>query len=153
MYSKNSLFFLRLAVIPLFLLLFSGCATTGTSKKDVEFTALVERASSQYGAGLLTEAEASYRKVTQLRPDYYEPWLKLGNIYVRTGQLEAAIRMFTECTELRPDDVRGWSNLSLTRLKQSLAVFDEAQQYFPNDSTGAAVLRSSRESLIKHLVQ
>ncbi|WP_167812608.1 tetratricopeptide repeat protein [Marinobacter daqiaonensis] len=119
----------------------------------MEFTALVERASSQYEAGLLTEAEASYRKVTQLRPDYYEPWLKLGNIYVRTGQLEAAVRMFTKCTELRPDEVRGWSNLSLTRLKQSLAVLDEAQHHFPNDSAGAAVLRNSRQSLIKHLVR
>ena len=134
------------------ILVFSGCAAT-TGHKGSEFSYLIGKASTEYEAGLLTEAEASYRKVTNLRPDFYEPWLKLGNIYVRTGQLEAAVRMYERCTELRPDDVRGWSNLSLTRLKQSLAVLDHAQQHFPTESPDAAVLRNSREALIKHLVQ
>ncbi len=153
MWGKSSLAVSQLIVISTFFLILGGCATTTGSGENAEFSNLIEKASSQYEAGLLTEAESSYRKVTALRPDYYEPWLKLGNIYVRTGQLEAAVRMFRECTELRPDDVRGWSNLSLTRLKQSLAVLDDAQQYFPSESTGAAVLRNSRESLIKHLVE
>lgn len=151
MFSKGSVLWRRFTAIS-FLLVLNGCATGGAQRNE-EFSVLIEKASSQYEAGLLTEAEASYRKVTDLRPDYYEPWLKLGNIFVRTGQLEAAVRMYRKCTELRPDDVRGWSNLSLTRLKQSLAVLDDAQQYFPSDSTGSSVLRSSRESLIKHLVQ
>lgn len=151
MCSKGSVLWWRFTAIS-FLLVLNGCASGGAQKNE-EFSVLIEKASSQYEAGLLTEAEASYRKVTDLRPDYYEPWLKLGNIFVRTGQLEAAVRMYRKCTELRPDDVRGWSNLSLTRLKQSLAVLDDARQYFPSDSTGSSVLRSSRESLIKHLVQ
>lgn len=151
MCGKGNVLWWRFSAIS-FLLILNGCAT-GAAQNNEEFSILIEKASSQYEAGLLTEAEASYRKVTNLRPDYYEPWLKLGNIFVRTGQLEAAVRMYRKCTELRPDDVRGWSNLSLTRLKQSLAVLDDAQEYFPGDSTGASVLRSSRESLIKHLVQ
>lgn len=151
MFGKGNVLLLRVTVI-IFSLVLNGCATGGAQKNE-EFSVLIEKASSQYEAGLLTEAEASYRKVTDLRPDYYEPWLKLGNIFVRTGQLEAAVRMYRKCTELRPDDVRGWSNLSLTRLKQSLVVLDDAQQYFPNDSTGSSVLKSSRQSLVKHLVQ
>ncbi|MDY6929662.1 MAG: tetratricopeptide repeat protein [Pseudomonadota bacterium] len=153
MCSKDRSNSFQLVTIIVLILVLSGCATAPRTQKNSEFSTLLERASSQYESGLLTEAEASYRQVTNLRPDYYEPWLKLGNIYVRTGQLEAAVRMFEKCTGLRPDDVRGWSNLSLTRLKQSLAVLDVAQQYFPSDSTGGLVIKNSRESLIKHLVQ
>lgn len=134
-------------------LLVAGCASAPEQNESSEFAFWLEKASSQYEAGLLTEAEASYRKVTKIRPDFYEPWLRLGNIYVRTGQLEAAVRMFEKCTRLRPDDIRGWSNLSLTRIKQSLAVLDDAQQYFPSDTPGSAILVRSREALIEHLVK
>lgn len=134
-------------------LLVAGCAYSPEQNESSEFALWLEKASSQYEAGLLTEAEASYREVTKIRPDFYEPWLRLGNIYVRTGQLEAAVRMFEKCTKLRPDDIRGWSNLSLTRLKQSLAVLDNAQQYFPSDAAGSAILVRSREALIEHLVK
>lgn len=143
----------RLLFVGFSALLLVGCAFMSEPNESSEFSFWIEKASFQYESGLLTEAEASYRKVTQMRPDFYEPWLRLGNIYVRTGQLEAAVRMFEKCTELRPDDIRGWSNLSLTRLKQSLAVLDNAQQYFPSESPGALILVRSREALIKHLVQ
>lgn len=133
--------------------LVAGCASTPGKKENSEFAFWLEKAAAQYETGLLTEAEASYRKVSRIRPDSYEPWLRLGNIYVRTGQLEAAVRMFEKCTELRPDDIRGWSNLSLTRLKQSLAVLDNAQHYFPSDTPGSAILARSREALIEHLVK
>lgn len=134
-------------------LVVAGCASTSGQGESSEFAFWLEKATSQYETGLLTEAEASYRKVTRIRPDVYEPWLRLGNIYVRTGQLEAAVRMFDQCTRLRPDDVRGWSNLSLTRLKQSLAVLDKAQQYFPSDTPGSEILVHSRAALIEHLVK
>ena len=143
----------RLLFVGFSALLLAGCAFMSGPNESSEFSFWIVKASSQYESGLLTVAEASYRKVTRIRPDFYEPWLRLGNIYVRTGQLEAAVRMFEKCTELRPDDIRGWSNLSLTRLKQSLAVLDNAQQYFPSESTGAVILVRSREALINHLVQ
>lgn len=150
--SRNNCWFGFFSLI-LCLFVVGGCSTINNKDQSSKFKILVEKASSQYEMGLLTEAEASYRRVIELQPNYYESWLKLGNIYVRTGQLDAAVRMYRKCTDMKPNDVRGWSNLSLTRLKQSLEVLDEAKQYFPDESVDGEVLRASRKSLIEHLVQ
>ena len=133
------------------LIFISGCVSTSSSKPS-PFLLAYEQAESDYRVGLLTEAEASYRRAIELRPSFYEPWLKLGNIYVRTGRLDSAVRMYEKCTLLKPDDVRGWKNLSLVRLKQSLSVLNEASQYFPENTRGYAIIGEARDSLVQYLI-
>lgn len=127
-------------------LVLQGCAS-GPSEKP--FLDTFDRAEADYRQGLLTRAEAGYRKVVQTKPTFYEPWLRLGNIYVRTGQYEAAIRMFEECTRIQPDDVRGWNNLALTRVNQGIDILDQASEHFPVERPEQALLKRTRDNLVR----
>lgn len=101
----------------------SGCATNGQAKSKMttdELFLMIEDAQESYKLGLLTDAEIKYRQITEKYPNYYDAWLKLGNIYVRTDQLMAAIRIYENCTKIDPEAVQGWNNLALARLKQAM---------------------------------
>jgi tetratricopeptide (TPR) repeat protein len=106
------------------LLFLNACASTQQQSvnklNSSELINLVEEAGEAYKMGLLTDAEIKYREITEKYPRYYDAWLKLGNIYVRTDQLEAAIRVYLKCTEIEPEAMQGWNNLALARLKQAM---------------------------------
>ncbi|MDX1589782.1 MAG: tetratricopeptide repeat protein [Oleiphilaceae bacterium] len=132
-------------LILLLALVLQGCAT---GPQETPFLDIFDRAEADYRQGLLSRAEAGYRKVVQAKPTFYEPWLRLGNIYVRTGQYEAAILMFQECTRIQPNDVRGWNNLALTRVSQGIEVLDNASEHFPIERSERVLLKSTREKLV-----
>ena len=116
----------------IFVVFLSACSSNDyKSQGAVE---LIRKADLQYKRGLLSEAEALYRKVLEDVPTYYEAWLKLGNIFVRTGQLESAINAYEQCIRLEENNVKCWNNLSLARVKQAMAVLEEGQQHFPEGS-------------------
>jgi tetratricopeptide (TPR) repeat protein len=106
------------------ILFLNACASTQQQSvkkmNSSELINLVEEAGEAYKMGLLTDAEIKYREITAKYPRYYDAWLKLGNIYVRTDQLEAAIRVYLKCTEIEPEAMQGWNNLALARLKQAM---------------------------------
>lgn len=114
--------------ITIIAVLMIGCASNSeqpeglTPKQKISF--LLE-ADDYYKKGLLTQAEARYRKALEENPNIYEARLKLGNIYVRKGQLEAAVLAFERCIEIDPDQVRAWNNLALTRVMQATEVTRE----------------------------
>ncbi len=112
-----------------------SCAAKPPSKSQSAL-ALIESADRYYSMGLLSDAEAKYRKITLAYPKYHEAWLKLGNIYVRTDQLEAAIIAYQTCNQKQPEDVRCWNNLALARVKQAVSSLDEGK---------SAVMRGSSE--------
>lgn len=122
-----------------------GCATGPAEKPILDIYDIAE---ADYRQGLLSRAEAGYRKVIQAKPTFYDPWLRLGNIYVRTGQYEAAILMFEECTRIQPNDIRGWNNLALTRVKQGIDVLDQASGHFPNERPERVLLDRTRLNLV-----
>lgn len=115
-----------------------GCAIvepTGRSYADLQEAAdNYTRANDAYHSGLLTEAEMQYIKLTKNQPNFFDAWFKLGNIYVRTGQFEGAIKMYEQCIKIKPDDVRPWHNLALTRIKQSLEILTEGMQKVTSNS-------------------
>ena len=112
----------------------TGCGSTAT--RSTISADLIERADQAYREGQLTVAEARYREITHQKPSMYEPWFRLGNIYVRTGQLEAAVKMYERCIELRSEDARAWNNLALTRIQQAIAVLDEGVAMASSNSAG-----------------
>lgn len=140
-YPKN----LRVWLAILITLVLQGCAT-GPSERPV--LDIYDSAEADYRQGLLSQAEAGFRKVVERQPTFYEPWLRLGNIYVRTGQYEAAILMFEKCTMIQPNDVRGWNNLALTRVKQGIEVLDQASGHFPTERPERALLKRTRLNLV-----
>lgn len=70
--------------------------------------------------GNLGEAEAAYRRVTELVPDFAPGYSNLGNIYVARGSYEDAIKAYTTSNELAPLSNDSWLvlvNRGLVRLE------------------------------------
>ena len=82
-------------------------------------------------------AEKAYRNLTLQIPSEVEPWFRLGNVYARTNQLNAAVVTYREALIREPKNSKIWHNLGVIQLKQAANTFLEMQQYTEeNDPLG-----------------
>jgi len=82
-------------------------------------------------------AEEAYKKLTLQLPGEVEPWFRLGNIYARTNNLDAAVATYREALIRDPKNSKIWHNLGVIQLKQAANTFLEMQQYTEeNDPLG-----------------
>lgn len=131
------------------LLLVGLTACSSTPQRSTSDVATIQsRADEAYRLGLLTEAESHYLELTRSNPKYIEAWLRLGNIYVRTGQLDAAVRVYQKMIELQPDDVRGWNNLALARIKQASSTLLEGRGYMAPNSREREVIDRLLDNIV-----
>ena len=84
-----------------------------------------DKATEYYSKALYSDAERELLKLSKAMPSNYDVFFKLGNIYVRTGQLQAAERMYQRCIDIDPNQPKGWYNMSLLRVKQALYLAEE----------------------------
>jgi tetratricopeptide (TPR) repeat protein len=126
-------------------------ASTGTTSSKYSSKSKLDefdQANKFYEAGRLSEAEWLYKQVLKTAPDLDEAWLRLGNIYVRTNQLEAAAIHLDKCTTINPSNYRCWNNLALIRIKQAISTLDQAEKSFPKAAQEKAKLLALRKKLI-----
>lgn len=128
----------------------SACATTATTTDDDSADRL-RLAENAYQEGLFVEAESYYRELVADNPDLYQGWFRLGNIYARSGQLDAAITMYERCMNLDPDQARAWYNLALVRTRQSLRTLADAEQRFADNPADQRRIALLRERLVEAL--
>lgn len=88
-----------------------------------------EQANTYYNRGLYSDAERLLLALAKKTPDNYEVFFKLGNIYVRTGQFEAAELAYQRCIEIDPEQPKGWYNMSLLRVKQALYLAEQGKSH------------------------
>ena len=129
----------------------SACATTAPSRDAQASADKLRFAEKAYQDGLFVEAESYYRELVADNPELYEGWFRLGNIYARTGQLDAAITMYERCLDLDPDQARAWYNLALVRTRQSLRTLADAEQRFADQPADQRRLAALRERLVEAL--
>jgi tetratricopeptide (TPR) repeat protein len=134
-----------IAFIAAFVLI--GCTSTKTSESTSTIS-LFKKAERSYMQGLLSEAEADYIKLSRIAPDVSEVWLKLGNIYVRTGYLDAAIRMYKSCLDIEPKETRCWNNMALARVKQAMETLEAGTKNVEANSDDYYVLTELYEKLV-----
>lgn len=138
-YIRHALALLGMCVV--------GCASNQVSDTE-RVMELIEEANHYYEIGLLSTAESKYRSILRIQPSYQEAWLKLGNIYVRNDQLDAAVVAYELCLERGLEDVRCWNNLALTRLKQAVDTLQKAKRNFTAQSDEFRDLNAFQDSLI-----
>ncbi len=131
--------------------LLSACATTTPTADGDGSGDKLRRAEQAYTDGLFVEAESYYRELVNDNPELYQGWFRLGNIYARSGQLDAAITMYERCLDLDPDQARAWYNLALVRTRQSLRTLAEAEQRFADRPADQRRLSALRERLVSAL--
>lgn len=103
----------------------AGCASNSARQDD--FATRYEQAEKYYRGGLYSDAERVLLALNRHSPDNYEVLFRLGNIYVRTGQFDAAESAYRRCLAIDPEQPRGWYNLSLLRIKQAMYLADEGR--------------------------
>ncbi len=104
----------------------TGCATGGNAQRN-DYVARYELAGKYYNNGLYSDAERVLLELARQTPDNYDVLFRLGNIYVRTGQFEAAERVYQHCVKIDPSQPKGWYNLSLLRVKQAMYLVEEGR--------------------------
>src|SRR5690606_9448918 len=101
-------------VLGVLLVAVEGCSSAAPrAERDA---ANYAAAALAYKNGELIEAETRYRQLVKAHPDYTEGWFKLGNIYVRTGQYDAAANVYKKAAQLNPEDAKIWNNLALANI-------------------------------------
>lgn len=129
----------------------TGCAST-EPRRSAKDMLLYDSAAAAYKNGELSEAEALYRKLIAAHPEYGEGWFKLGNIYVRTGQYEAAANMYKKAAQINPEDAKVWNNLALTHVKKAVAVLDEGARHVQQASQEQRNMLQLRERIAQSVI-
>ncbi len=102
-----------------------------------DVTQLEQEANKAYRNEDWATAEKAYQRLTIQIPGDIEPWFRLGNVYARTNQLDAAVVTYREALTRDPENSKIWHNLGVIQLKQAANTFLEMQQYTEeNDPLG-----------------
>lgn len=124
--------------------LVGGCATSQTTNDPRQregLEPLMAQAQEAYSEGRMTDAERHLHEITERFPDVAPAWLRLGNVFYRTGKFDAAVHAYEQA--LRHDQKNGhiWHNLALTRMQQASALIDSGLRNIPdNDADREALL-------------
>ncbi len=100
-----------------------GCASSSGSKLGL--VSQYESAMVAYKEGRFSDAEPMLRKLLGQYPQFSEGWYRLGNLYVRSGQYDAALTAFKTCLHYDANNTKAWYNLSLVHVKMSVSILDE----------------------------
>ena len=64
----------------------------------------------------MANAEMFFRKALQVDGQQFVVWLRLGDVYQRTRQPEAALKCFESATGAAPENAEGWRNLGFAHM-------------------------------------
>ncbi|RJG39520.1 tetratricopeptide repeat protein [Motilimonas pumila] len=115
---------------------------------DKEVFKKLQRADSLYSDGRLADAEAAYLSIVKKYKNYGYAWFKLGNIYIRTKQYNAAVLSYEKAVKSEPDNYKAWNNLALARTKQAISVIEEAEEVFPAGTPEHSSLQAFKRVLL-----
>lgn len=125
-----------------------GCAASPTKPNAPD---LLSQADYLYRSGALVEAEHHYRTIVQQAPRLSLAWYRLGNIYVRTQQFDAAIAAFEQAVRYQPQEEQYWINLTYTRVKQAQQTALNGLQVIPSSAALQQFLtNTSFDSVVAH---
>ena len=114
-------------------LLLSGCNIINlqpTASNDLsEYVEIQKRADEAYKNEDWKSAEKDYSYLAKNIPANVEPWFRLGNIYARTNQLDAAVAAYREALIRDQKNSKIWHNLGIVQLRQATNTFIEMQGY------------------------
>ncbi len=94
--------------------------------------------------GKTPAAIENMRKAIQIFPEYFDAHLQLGNVFLKTDQLQDAIAELDKAREINPNDERAYQSFGLLLMKQrnyavAVAVFAEATRLNPENPVNAVM--------------
>jgi len=87
--------------------------------------------------GKLDEAEVSYKKAIELKPNYFQAHNNLGSTLQKIGKLDESEASYKKAIKFKPDFVQAHNNLGLTlqkigKLDEAEASFKQAMKFRPD---------------------
>ncbi len=95
----------KILFVVLFVLAIAGC------KSEAERAC--QQGEEAFAKGQWDEAVAHYRKALEIRPDYAEAHVKLGNVLTSGGQVDEAIAHYQKALQINPDYAEAHNYLGL----------------------------------------
>lgn len=94
--------------------------------------------------GKAPAAIENMQKAIQIFPNYFDAHLQLGNVFLKTDQLQEAIAELDKAREINPNDERTYQSFGLLLMKQrnyavAVAVFAEAARLNPENPVNAVM--------------
>lgn len=123
---------LRYCLIAIMLSGLAGCNAFNIQSTPTDLAGYVEiqqHANEAYQNEDWESAEKDYTYLAKNLPGETEPWFRLGNIYARTGRLDAAVATYREALVRDPKNSKIWHNLGIVQLRQATGTFIEMQEY------------------------
>jgi tetratricopeptide (TPR) repeat protein len=126
-----------------------ACVAQSAPKVNYSLDDQLRQADQAYREARLEDAEPIYRQISLDHPEMKDVWFRLGNIYTRQNQLDAAVRAYERTIQLDGNDGRAWYNLSLVHLKQAVGTLEAASQTLPADSSLRPRIAALHDSLLE----
>ena len=111
----------------------------------------MEKAQLAYHEGRMGDAERYLHQITQSHPTAAPAWLRLGNVFYRTGRYDAAVHAYEQALRYEPGNGLAWHNLALTRMQQASDVVDYGLAAAPAQSAEYDALLLLRDVLAAKL--
>ena len=128
----------------------TGCDPVNIKPSSTDLKTVLDvrqRADQAYQQEDWSTAEREYRYLVENVPNDAEPWFRLGNIYARTGRLDAAVVAYREALVRDSKSSKAWHNLGIVQLRQASGTFVEMQQYTAPDDP----LRERAQQVLNHM--
>jgi len=90
---------------------------------------LEQQAEEAYANKDWVAAEKAYKSLTLQLPGDANPWFRLGNVYARANNLDAAVAAYREALVRDHKSSKAWHNMGVIQLRQAANTFLEMQQY------------------------
>ena len=94
-----------------------------------ELADLEKKANEAYDNEDWATAGEAYKSLTVQLPRDPKPWFRLGNVYARTNNLDAAVAAYKEALIRDHKSSKAWHNLGVIQLRQAANTFLEMQQF------------------------
>lgn len=123
---------IRICLMCLVYFIISACNTQNLRDSGSDSELVMQR-EQQAGTAYQNEdwqtAENLYLELTGEEPANAEYWFRLGNIYTRTGRLDAAVTAYRNALSRDNGYSKAWNNLGFVYLRQATDTFKDMLQH------------------------
>ncbi|MCC5853738.1 MAG: tetratricopeptide repeat protein [Alkalimonas sp.] len=119
----------KITLVALSIYALSACSSPPPSVSSTDIIEVKKRAENAYQLALFDQAETLYLEILREVPNYAPALFRLGNIYSRTGRLDAAVNAYHQNLAIEPENHRAMYNLALVRLRQAHQITEVAMRY------------------------
>ena len=125
----------------------------GTAAAPIDLAGTRGLAEQAYAAGDWRAAEPHYRALVGAVPQDADLWFRLGNVYARLEQPDAAVAAYREAIERSAQMGKAWFNMGVVQLRQAANSFLKMKEQAAAGDPAAAQATAAYDAVMAILGQ